>query len=252
MSEKFPTLGREQYYIGVEDIQFSNVEHLEKIAKHLENSHSFLMCGRSFDLLSQLGYVETCQFEAKSEITSRSITQTFDALVRQHYHEPRYDRIFVKNDGHIITELYLRKADFVFKEDRNDNFYQLMIKGSYYVKDLSFVRSTKPSIVEFDDRGEIILSCVTSKVRKIWYYNILNCDTYKTYESSLKFDIDSIIYNNKRSISSIDFKIGHNIVDHHQICAIFPELKDLRLSQLVNWEHHISTDEINVLAMMYC
>lgn len=262
------TLGREMYYIqdkiNQKEILPDDVL-LNNLANALNSRDCFMLCGQSFDLLHKLGFVEVCEYEAQEadpiyyvDIILKSIRYREQSIID-------HQRIFRRLDGDVVTELYFKREDFAFKENHDDYFYNLILKGSYLKSSLEegeitfkkldavkFPKMKTPSVIGYNNKGEIIISCTVTKDRNIWYFENSNeymDGIYKQYESKKTFDVYIVNYTNKRRIESVVFRLNERQIDLNEIADILPELSQLKLVEQINWEQYVTPEQILVLEM---
>lgn len=263
------TLGREMFYIAdkiaQKDIPSDEVL-LTRLKEILNGRDCFMICGKSFDLLHQLGFVETCKYDAEYaspvyyvDVIAKSV------MDREHVVHP-YQRTFQKVDGNRVTELYFMREDFAFKEDHNDYFYNLVLKGTYLkdslpegkleyknMRDIKFPKLGTPSIIGYKKNGDISVTCTVNKNRVIWFFNgdhaYQDDVIYKEYESNNLFDIAIVNYTHKKRIESILFRLGNRQIDLAHIADVVPELVGLKPIDQLNWERHVTPEQILVLEM---
>lgn len=262
------TLGREMFYIADQIAQKeipSDDVLLTRLQETLNGRDCFMICGKSFYLLHQLGFVETCKYDAEYanpvyyvDVIAKSV------MDREHVVHP-YQRTFQKVDGNRVTELYFMREDFAFKEDHNDYFYNLVLKGTYLkdsmpdvleyktMRDIKFPRMSNPSIIGYKKNGDISVTCTVTKNRVIWFFDgdhaYQDDVIYKEYESDNVFDVAIVNYTHKKRIESVIFRLGDRQIDVKQIADVMPELMDLKPIDQLNWERFVTPEQIMVLEM---
>jgi hypothetical protein len=263
------TLGREMYYIADQIAQKeipSDDVLLTRLQETLNGRDCFMICGKSFDLLHQLGFVETCKYDAEYATPVYYVDVIAKSVMdREHVVHP-YERLFQKVDGNRVTELYFKREDFAFKEDHNDYFYNLVLKGSYLkdslpegkieyknMREIKFPKLSTPSIIGYKQNGDISVTCTVTKNRVIWFFNgdhaYQDDVIYKEYESNNLFDIAIVNYTHKKRIESIVFRLGNRQVDIEQVADVVPALVGLKPIEQLNWERYVTPEQILVLEM---
>lgn len=263
------TVGREMYYmqdrINQKDIHSDDFL-LSQLQETLSGRDCFMICGKSFDLLHKLGFVETCKYEAESANPIYYV-DVIAKLVMDHEHVVHpHQRTFQKVDGNIITELYFMREDFAFKEDHNDYFYQLVLIGSYLkdslpegeidysnMRDIKFPKLRTPSIIGYKENGNISVTCTVTKNRVVWFFDgdhtYQDDVIYKEYESNNVFDIAIVNYTHKKRIESVIFRLGNRQIDISQFADVVPELVGLKPVDQLNWDRYVTSEQILVLEM---
>lgn len=263
------TVGREMFYI---DDQIARKEIpsdtvlLTQLQKTIDGRECFMICGQSFDLLAQLGFVETCKYTHEDKNPVGYFDMIAKSVIERDHIVHPYERTFQKIDGNRVTELYFGREDFVFKQDYNDYFYELVLKGSYLVnslpkgeidyskiKDIKFPKLTTPSIIGYKKNGDISVTCTVTKNRVVWFFdgdhayqdNVI----YKEYESNNIFDIAIVNYTHKKRIESVVFRLGNRQINIEQISDVFPALVGLKPVEQLNWERYVTQEQILVLEM---
>jgi hypothetical protein len=262
------TVGREMYYMEDRINQketISESQLIVNLANVLNSRDSFMICGRSFDLLHKLGFIEVCEYEALDshpiqyvDIISKSIRYREQNIIDHH-------RTFQKIDGNIVTELYFNREDFSFEENADDYFYNLVLKGSYIKDSLAagqitlskldsvrFPRMKIPSVIGYTKRGDINITCTVTRDRNIWYFensNSYSDSIYKQYESKKVFDVSIVNYTHKKRIESVVFRLGDRQISNAELIDILPELSALNNRDKINWEHYVTQEQILVLEM---
>lgn len=263
------TVGREMFYIADQIAQKeipSDSVLLTQLQKTIDGLDCFLICGQSFDLLKQLGFVETCQFDSDSANPVHDVDVIAKLVMdREHVVHP-YQRMFQKTDGNRVTELYFMREDFTFKEDSNDYFYTLVLKGNYLkdtlpesemmytnMRDIKFPRLSTPSIIGYKKNGDISVTCTVTKNRVIWFFDgdhaYQDDVIYKEYDSNNVFDIAIVNYTHKKRIESVVFRLGNRQIDISQVADVVPELMGLKPVEQLKWERYVTQEQILVLEM---
>lgn len=263
------TVGREMYYIqdkiNQKEIPSDDIL-LSQLQETLNGRDCFMICGKSFDLLHHLGFVETCKYDAEYanpvyyvDVIAKSV------MDREHIVHP-YQRTFQKIDGNRVTELYFMREDFAFKEDHNDYFYNLVLKGTYLndtlpegkieysnMKEIKFPKLNTPSIIGYKKNGDISVTCTVTKNRVIWFFDgdhsYQDDVIYKEYESNNVFDIAIVNYTHKKRIESVVFRLGNRQIDIAQVADVVPELMGLKPVEQLSWERYVTPEQILVLEM---
>ena len=263
------TVGREMYYmqdrfnqktIPSDDILLSQLQ------ETLNGRDCFMICGKSFDLLHKLGFVETCKYEAESANPIYYVNVIAQSVMYREHIVHDYQRTFQKVDGNRVTELYFRREDFAFKENHNDYFYNLVLKGTYlndslpegeltYINlcEIKFPKLGTPSIIGYKKNGDISVTCTVTKNRVIWFFDgdhtYQDDVIYKEYESNNLFDIAIVNYTHKKRIESVIFRLGNRQIDIAQFADVVPELVGLKPVEQLKWERYVTREQILVLEM---
>lgn len=263
------TVGREMYYmqdrfnqktIPSDDILLSQLQ------ETLNGRDCFMICGKSFDLLHKLGFVETCKYEAESANPIYYVNVIAQSVMYREHIVHDYQRTFQKVDGNRVTELYFRREDFAFKENHNDYFYNLVLKGTYlndslpegeltYINlcEIKFPKLGVPSIIGYKKNGDISVTCTVNKNRVIWFFDgdhtYQDDVIYKEYESNNVFDIAIVNYTHKKRIESVIFRLGNRQIDIAQFADVVPELVGLKPIDQLNWDRYVTPEQILVLEM---
>lgn len=262
------TLGREMYFIADQIAQKeipSDDVLLSALQTTLNGRDCFMMCGQSFDLLHKLGFVETCTLEAEEANPPYYVNVIAKSVKEREHVVHDYQRTFQKVDGNKVTELYFMRESFTFKEDYNDYFYSLVLKGTYLkdslpdvldyttVRNVKFPIMTNPSIIGYKKNGDISVTCTVTKNRVIWFFDgdhaYQDDVIYKEYESDNVFDVAIVNYTHKKRIESVIFRLGDRQIDVKQIADVIPELMDLKPIEQLNWERFVTPEQIMVLEM---
>lgn len=262
------TLGREMYFIADQIAQKeipSDDVLLSALQTTLNGRDCFMMCGQSFDLLHKLGFVETCKIEAENAIPTYYVNVIEKSVMEREHVVHDHQRTFQKVDGNKVTELYFMRETFTFKEDYNDYFYSLVLKGTYLkdsmpdvleyktMRDIKFPRMSNPSIIGYKKNGDISVTCTVTKNRVIWFFDgdhaYQDDVIYKEYESDNVFDVAIVNYTHKKRIESVIFRLGDRQIDVKQIADVMPELMDLKPIEQLNWERFVTPEQIMVLEM---